>query len=402
MLKLNLRLLGVITIFSILIACGKSGSVCKVPEVPAPKFQQDKTAQVFIFIDGTTSMKGFVKSPFSRYALFISNLESAINSTFPASDINYYKFGANIEEIPRDQYKKALKPEFYGRYSRKSQNITSIDVVLSSIDSMMNKDNEVFILITDLFQDDADIDKVISTIKKLKSKGTYLGIVAQKSKFDGKVYDVSEYKYSFKYSGNRPFYAIFIAKNPMNIIGIIQNLEKLSKQWDAHVLLFGDTLYYKNPEIELNKLSRAYKLSSNKLKVKDNAKIDFSLKIFPLTYAAYIPDSISTKTYDCRNYQTAEGISISTIDYLADEVKAKLTVEKLKSDALIEEFAVLSNKNLPGWIDDYDMDIRQLETWLSNPETFPGNTTYNLKKFMMILYGLYEPYFGKAHLILIK
>lgn len=385
-----------------LVACTNEKIVCNMKKPPEPKLKKSESAEVYIYLDGTSSMKGFAEIPFSKYYTLLNNLESAVNSSFSKSvDLHYFKFGAKVEEISRDEYKKALNSDFYGKYERRGHNITNIDMVLTYIDSMIGNDN-IHIVITDLFQNNADIDKVMAILKRLKNKGVYTTIVAQRSEFKGKVYDVSEYKYTFDYQGQRPFYMLILSKNPLNIITVINKLKELDKNWNSHILLFGDTLYSNNPSVEFSKLKRAYKLSEESLKIKDNAHLELNLKINPLPFAAYTPDSVYVQSIDCKTMSPISTLKVSKEFASEDEIGLSINVKSMKHPLVLLKFSVLSSKKLPQWIEDFDMDISQIRNWLEKPENFPGNTTYNFKKFMTLVFNLYEPYFGQTYILMKK
>lgn len=140
--------------------------------------------------DGTPSMQGFVNIPDSRYVRTLRLIDSAITTAFGNSPpVKYYKFGTKRIPLPNQQSSLiAQRPSFY------DGNIEELlDAQIERAIEPLNKNNQddLSIIITDLYQKDGEIRSVISSLKaNYLEKGLAVGILAVRSEFDGIVYDI--------------------------------------------------------------------------------------------------------------------------------------------------------------------------------------------------------------------
>jgi len=143
-----------------------------------------------IYLDATLSMQGFTNSEtFSYYQQTIPLLESAVIKTWKNGTVNFNKFGNKIENLPDRKFLEANKAAFYSdkNYNRK----TFIENVISTADT-----RHLSVIVTDLFQDNADINPLIEKIKtKFTGGDLAVGVMAIKSQFDGTIYDVGSNNY---------------------------------------------------------------------------------------------------------------------------------------------------------------------------------------------------------------
>ncbi len=184
-----------------------------------------------IFFDNTPSMKGFINPGSSTiYGQTMLLLEDAALNSWPGTKITFYKFGNEQNKLYGRDYLKITDPDFYDVDIEKENLRTNIEKVLNYTTT-----NKLTLIITDLFQDEADINIIVKKIyDKFISKGLALGIIAVKSEFDGIVYDMGikglKINYSSKNTVNkedqkryRPFYILILG----NIEDIYNYYDKL-------------------------------------------------------------------------------------------------------------------------------------------------------------------------------
>jgi hypothetical protein len=169
-----------------------------------------------IYIDASFSMAGFVNPPNSFYVRTLQMLERAFISGWPkrSNSLKFHKFGSKISKIEREQVLSAAFAEFYMDPEFRAQ--TRIEKVIENA----NRDN-LNIIITDLFQIDADVNLLIGSLnQKFLTKHNSVGVLGIKSHFNGKVFDVGLEDFNFNYytymgrkvDEYRPFYLLIIGK----------------------------------------------------------------------------------------------------------------------------------------------------------------------------------------------
>ena len=163
--------------------------------------------QVDIYLDATLSMKGFTETDsFSYYQQTIPLLESSVINTLRGEKV-FYKFGNKSEVLKDRDFLQSQKPAFYADANFNTK--TLIENVLENA----NPQN-LTIVVTDLFQDNADVNQLSEKIKsKFITANLAVGILGIKSQFNGTVYDVGSNNYSFPYKTGdeatyRPFYIL--------------------------------------------------------------------------------------------------------------------------------------------------------------------------------------------------
>lgn len=191
-----------------------------VRTVPA----QNDTIDIDIYLDATKSMLGFIANSNSNYNQFLEELETTAGVGWRDADVRFFKFGTRIKEIDRDGYRAAKNRQFYmepGIFEK-----TNIDEVLNQTDI-----SRVSVVITDLFQDEGDINSIVQQIKdRCFKQGIQVAILGVKSDFDGWVYDVGpgippyQLKTGLDNADSfRPFYALMFG-DPLNIERLFNNL----------------------------------------------------------------------------------------------------------------------------------------------------------------------------------
>jgi hypothetical protein len=174
-------------------------------EPPAAVIRADSIA-VRVFIDASLSMLGFAGGQASRYAVALGALERAVSSQWPGASTSYYKFGDRVLQLSDAQREWALawEPGFYADQTVNKR--TRLELVFDSVGTA-----DVFFLVTDLYQENADMNLVArEIIRRFLRHGSAVGVLGLRSAFHGVVYDQGAETGSFPYTGPRPFYIVAI------------------------------------------------------------------------------------------------------------------------------------------------------------------------------------------------
>lgn len=204
---------------------------CNVPLVSqtAQLKEHSKKIQAKVYVDGTPSMNGFVTIEGSRYARALRSLNLAITGKWKDAQIQFYRFGDDRREVltPAD-FLNAQKPIFYPK--------TPEDVaanypwfVNSEINNVVNADkpsnDSLVLIVTDMTENNQNMRDVFESLKqKYLNAGFSVGVLAQRSQFNGTVYDVGNNNESFEWNTNlperkkngdksyRPFYILMLGR----------------------------------------------------------------------------------------------------------------------------------------------------------------------------------------------
>lgn len=390
--------------------------------LPAENLETD------VFLDATLSMQGFVtEGSFSIFQQTIPILERAVIKN--NGRIHFYKFGTNIKELPERSYSEFDKKSFYT--DAELNRVTSIEKVLEQSDT-----NHLTIIVTDLFQEKADINQLSELIKKKFISNSFaVGILGVKSQFDGTVYDVGTNNYSFKYAGSgesssfRPFYLIAFGKHA-DIARYFDTLvtgemagfpvkERIifSRFLTAQPIAFDGAKITETKGA--NEVSGVLIKAENKdniyreFKVKDNietASFSADLPFQSLPNTVNFSDQLVSdgiEAFSCSNSTSttanagsklnfvpnAENQSTLDIEAIAVEkqkirLKIGIPTKKFESETIYGFHIILRPKeySLPPWINEWNMTGEQIEAWRKNPASFDGTRTYNLLPFLQTLW----------------
>ena len=201
-----------------------------------------------IYFDATLSMQGFVVPGSTKYTQMCRYLESIIVSGWRDESVSFFRFGREIKEINRNTYLQVGDESFYQTdlgtktYIEKiiekeyplvnheikrnniSDEVTEIDEN-NITDERVETDsieNRLVVIVTDLFQDDGDINRLIPELKeKCIKKGVDVGLFGFRSQFDGMIYDIGiGEESSMRYESitenpetYRPFYLLVLGRH---------------------------------------------------------------------------------------------------------------------------------------------------------------------------------------------
>ena len=235
-----------------------------------------------IYFDATLSMQGFVVPDSTHYTQICSSLESVIVSGWKDETVNFFRFGEKVEPIDRSTYLQAGYESFYeqAHIFRKTyieevirheeqfvkvrgeagntpedeteRNVNDTPEDVTEGITPKEPEEELVIIVTDLFQDDSDITLLIDHLKeKYIKKGREVGLFGLRSQFDGTVYDIGIGEgSSLRYRSNpgnpetfRPFYLLVLGKHA-DIAHYFDRL-KLNGFSEAETIIF--SRYLVNP-----------------------------------------------------------------------------------------------------------------------------------------------------------
>ncbi len=227
---------------------------CTLPTTNSQKQSRESVSVTpIIQIDGTPSMQGFVNIPDSRYIRTLRLLDMAATTAFSQSQPpRYYRFGTKRMPLTGEKSTRtAQSPWFYDGNSESLLD-ARIDKAVDPIDK--TPINEVYIVVTDLYQKDSEMTMVLNSLKtNYLDKGYAVGFLGVRSEFDGIVYDVSLRDEYFEYITNpnkpetfHPFYIIVLGTYE-NVASYFDYLEKASESeglnfTNDQFIIFGDRL----------------------------------------------------------------------------------------------------------------------------------------------------------------
>ena len=372
-----------------------------------------------IYFDATLSMQGFVTPGSTHYTRICPALESAITSGWRDETVSFFRFGERVEPIDRNTYLQVGDESFYQTdigirtYIEKIiknedslvkpqmergntlEGATEIDVnnmpeERAEADSI---ENRLVVIVTDLFQDNGDINRLVPELKeKCIKKGVDVGLFGVRSQFDGTVYDIGSGEgSSLRYRstpGNpetfRPFYLLVLGKHA----DISHYFDRLIANGftEAETIIFSrylvdPLLSFDKAEIELDNLNRKiinhdysqaphleqYEIVRNS----DPAKIFAKIAYNPLSHAMFFDSNRfevsiiatcadeeeterSREAQDCLEVESTlleneEGKELSVKFGLSSSLQSAIYLYEVTLSPNIDTFQV------PNWCSEWDM-----------------------------------------------
>lgn len=325
MTKAKSLILGLITLI-LLVSCVRTSiesNICKLPSNATNSSSRSDNLTISVYVDGTPSMEGYVNPQGSRYKETLKILDNQfyLNS----KKLNYNRLGTNIQQIPREQFiTDALESKFYsGNDKYSSLSVSQIEKAIKP-----GKDNQMSVIITDLYQKNSDVTKVNREIQNnylnsdLVDKGYAVGVIAVKSQFEGNVYtEVSDTSFPYNTQGKKPnryhpFYVIFLGKySDINYYFNKLSKEKLIK--DSKLVIFSprsilkETLQF--PKI---KNSPPFSLNTNKVRIER--------KGYPFEL---LEVSIRDKNKISQDYEVSASYSKYSLPFQTSSIETRITIE---------------------------------------------------------------------------
>jgi len=186
----------------------------KRPEAPvfASDDQDDvnESPQVDWYIDGTASMKGFVRQhEDTPYVYFLRSIQSSLSSN---AKVTYRRFGERSQKFSR--LSEASDPEFY---SSSDEIFRNTDLTVAAENA--GKSDHLTIIVSDLYPDRSDFEPLL---KRLSTEGLgqsfVAGILGCRAEFRGIIYDIPPTRSNMPFPSHggdarRPVYALILGSD---------------------------------------------------------------------------------------------------------------------------------------------------------------------------------------------
>lgn len=188
------------------------------------------TESVGVYVDTTPSMQGFVtrkdgeEGAANYYVTCLDEIDKMLALDYDPEDICYYRVDTPLWEVPENALKEAMEASYYvssdsleGRrgYERaKSAEGSGYASPCLSAALKEGKAQDLFILITDFYENDAQTSVLLEAIKEtaLDDGEKVFGLVGVRAGFRGKIYDSGAdgktVDYGMDEDAYRPFYVI--------------------------------------------------------------------------------------------------------------------------------------------------------------------------------------------------
>ncbi len=422
-------------LFIFFIGCRGEMPIPDPPEPPPPLPSISDRLVARIYFDATLSMQGFVVPGSTRYTRICPSLESVIVSGWKDETVSFFRFGERVESIDRNTYLQVgdegfyqtdigiktyiekiienedplAKPHMEG--SNTLEGATEIDINNMPEEGAEadSTENRLVVIVTDLFQDNGDINRLVPELKeKYIKKGVDVGLFGLRSQFDGTVYDIGIGEgSSMPYRSNpgdtetfRPFYLLVLGKHA----DILHYFDRLIANGftEAETIIFSQYLVrslvsFESASIETSNLNKAnyapedprlrqYEIVQNSLPAKISAK---DMKYIPLPHAmpfdsntfefSIIPEHKPNRNE--KNERSVEAVNCLEMTQMFSE--NELTVEFILTTSLPRRAVYLYEVTLNPAIDTY-----KVPDWCSGWDMGTGRNgarTLNLVNFVRSL-----------------
>lgn len=408
-------------------ACANKKSRCEAPPDTVGSID-GPTADlaVEVYIDGTVSMEGYVlDGALSHFQQSIPMLERAVIKQ--GGKISFFKFGSDVVELPGRSYGDADRRNFY-----KDGTINKTTEIGKVLDR--SQTDRLTVVVTDLFQERADINQLTEKIKaKFLTADLAVGVMGIRSSYKGRIFDVGINNYSFDYSSSsetpslRPFYLLALGK-PADISRYFDTLSQgeMSAFPEVQRLVFSRHLgasiaSWRNAEVTdtqgVNEVTGVLVKSD----VEDDHFKEFRVKSKGASHSitAILPFEPRTGTLFFRDLKAAvetsficasvpgesaldsskngtsssppaSAITVSEAGLSDNKIKIKMDIDPTKLDpGAINGLRLVLRPGvfeLPAWVKEWSLTGEQVEIFRKEPVSFTGGKTYNLLPFIETLW----------------
>lgn len=396
-----------------LLACSSGPEVSvKEPdlvEVVGPAQAAGNKIAVDIYVDATESMRGYVADPRSVYVKFLQAVDGAVIAGWKDANRTFYRFGSTAQPMTRAAFIEAGVSNFY------TEKKTNIDIVVGQANP-----EKVSVIVTDLFQTDANLNAIVDRIKdKCFHRDISVGILGVPSQFEGMVYDAPGGAYRYA-SGSgaetkRPFYAIMFG-SPGNLGRLVDSLEGMEGvDKDRFILITPYVVRGVSASIEKGKNVKSLNVlvAGKRFRLvgsESNAgKFDVNLSLVRTPYAAqFVTDKLELEAYRAKRTQrqrdllqgertddfavtalkaTPNGVSLG-LDYSLHPVGAR---EGIYDYVLYLRTAAQGGFENPAWVRNFSSE--------DPTAARDANKTLNLERFVQMLMTtastVHRPYVAK-------
>lgn len=386
---------------------------------------------ISVHVDGSGSMLGYVTNSNSRYVRAMERLYNifSLTKSRPNTTVEYFRAGYNKQSRKNNQKLTASefrKAQIQGFYNGTDNNFPGVSSGLASAIIPPEKEDKLFVLVTDLYQDDADVTKLNRKIQETYfnqgRKGYAVGILAVRSEFNGEVYLVGNNQGKFPYVAQgepseklRPFYILFMG--PYSDVAFYLNKLKDNAKGiftASESVIFSPNNLVKNlsslatSKFELTKevkekLRQTKSLSNGKvaLQIKDNSQIQLwkiisktsqTLSIPYSTNFASLKDSLLIDDTTIKTNVTLKNLNQNKS---SDRAKALLQLDNWKIDnnklnftAKISPNRIQQSGIYYFTVDAVAKDLQEQEWWdtwnwtAGRDAQNDGSKTHNLSNFL--------------------
>mgnify|MGYP002624401172 CR=1 FL=1 len=367
---------------------------------PSPKFEG---ANVDIYFDSTESMRGYTTLDADNIYRTLPYLLHDIGDSM--GEVKFFKFGEKITPLQPHEYKNFTTEEPYNE-------------IITEVHNVIEKSNpeNLSIIITDLFENDADWSIITEKIrKKYFAKNLDVAVIGIKNPFQGKIFDVGLKKASFDYdSGSspekfRPFYLLVLGQSPAIQDFINRFKEKITSENEIGILLLSKNLiptttnFADNQELKLENF-----LTEDILKLDDAANYAEEIREFrvenfdspasitsPLSNINYVNLNMDELQSEAKVYFAEQSVwkkfpkndIKATLEQDGERFFVKIEMTPIKSldkDTFNFVQVLISptpkSFELPAWVEEWNMANVD-----SNLKNFDGAKTVNLKQMLSSL-----------------
>ena len=344
-----------------------------------------------VHIDGSGSMLGYINQDDSSYiqALNLLNNTLDIGGKRSQTEVKYYRSGDyknQAKELTRSEFRKARKAEFY---NGTNSTFPAVSSDLASIINKPKKSENLTVIVTDLDQNDGDVNLIAKKIKSgyfnQKNENYSVGVWGVKSEFNGTVYSASDAnkKYQYNTTGKnssqyRPFYVLFLGHHQ----DIADYFNKLQKEQNfgsrskftifspKHLLT--DVSYLSSPINLSSDLATPSTLHNGDVAVEKNNQPIELLEIKDKN-----ANSLEAE------YQVALKQASHTLSVDPNDLQTKIDVTAFDKFSK-KEFKPVPNAKKAMDIDDWNLDDNKLKFITSiNPANFVESNIYYFKVDVM-------------------
>lgn len=395
-----------------IIFSGCSGSDAKAPkselwnyaksEITGVSEQSAEKIEVDVYLDATTSMKGYASANNTNFSTLVDDIEAVCQNTWKETDLKFFKYGRTVVPISRAEFVTGKNAAtIYSDPQLSTQ--TNFAGALQTTDA-----SRVSILITDFFYNNSDVNLVVNAIKDScikKNPDVEIGIIGLTSVFNGIVGDVSP---AVKVNGDRPVYVLIFA-DKQNISRLFAALKAKSYINGSQVLLFTNhPVESYNVALVKNKNNRSINNTSGKLGALREygtvfgfsttekelaAELDLTLKLeFTVFTPAITPENLKLTAFK-KNVKTGDSTVATNEIQLVDMAQSggeitgmiKLTNNDPKGNYSYAVHLSLDNtvpQKLPDWVKEVNTD--------TYAQGVNENKTLNLEKMLSSISTVYN------------
>lgn len=372
---------------------------------PAETFQAVSTdsmpSVVDVIVDGTPSMQGFSESP--EYRSLVA--QSLANSSLSGTTVKYHRLTTAVPG-GMSEVKNKIQVTNQNFYSRGD---TELGRAISEAGP-----NRLVVLVTDLFQTDADMSRVAGKLTRtILEDDQAVGLFGVRLPFDGKIYDLGFDRRSFAFKGKRPLYGLVLG-NPEAVSQYFGNLHPFVDPSDYQFLMFSSRIAAESGRIQsVDSTENLVQVAPNviprlpdpryvSLRIRDNTQLGHLHALLksnelpgvrPLTEAEGIGVNIAEVwKYDAQEESYTRSFSDSTTatraltasvdsDGSGHGLRVEIQPWDLNSGHYCFNLAVgVDRWILPEWVSSWNLSPSQFQA--DEPD---GTRTANLKPFLLNL-----------------